>query len=51
MNRMTVLAHQLGEIKPSKVTGRQLGKTVYAVTSCGAWVRVTLKPSKKRMRF
>ena len=51
MNQTIVIAYQTGNLKPTTDTLRIVGKTRYAVSGCGAWVRITPKPSKKRMRF
>jgi hypothetical protein len=51
MNANIVIAYQTGQIVPTSLTLRVVGKPRYAVSSCGAWVRTTPKPAKKRMRF
>jgi hypothetical protein len=51
VNKHIVLAYQTGTLKPTTDTLRMSGKTHYAVSGTGAWVRITPKPSKKRVRF
>ena len=50
MNANIVIAYQTGQIVPTAPTLRVMGKTRYAVSSCGAWVRITPKPAKKRKK-
>ena len=51
MNQNIVIAYQTGQLKPNRQTARKCGSAKYAVSGCGAWVRITPKPAKKRMRF
>ena len=51
MNQFILKSYRMGTIRPNTDTLRFVSETRYAVTSCGAWVRLDAKKSKKRRRF